>query len=389
MKDGSGRSVSLVLATGLALGLGASSIAEAQEAPRYELSGGYAFLRDHDIETSFPLGWYSSVALNLTNSLGVVADVGGSYKSEEAGNANVHAFLTGARYSFRGERITPYLEGLAGVARAAASAGGVSASTSDFAVQAGAGIVVKVDERISLRGGVDFRNVFTEGESAQEFRIIAGVSFGFGGSKQPPPTVPPPALPPSTVPEAPFNPPRAEPPPTQAPPPASTPVPPASAPASPPAVQPTQPTPRPQAPSAPPAAQPARPAPRPQPSPTAPAAPTTSSLGRARELLVAGSYAQAADAFRADLPSQAANMFTISVGVYCDVANLAKLVKSAEAQQLVLVRLMLRGRECYGLYFGLFGSAGEAQAAVAQLPPALRAPGQAPTSISRVLAKAH
>jgi opacity protein-like surface antigen len=369
MKDGGlGRSVSLVLATGLALGLCDGWIAEAQEAPRYELSGGYAYLRDQDIDTSFPLGWYSSFALNLTNSLGVVADVGGNYKSEEVGNLNVHAFLTGARYSFRGERITPYVEGLVGVARAAASAGGVSESTSDFAVQAGVGVAVKVDERISLRGGVDFRNIFSEGASAQEFRFVAGVSFGFGGSKASPPT-----LPPSIVPPAPFNPPRAEPPPSQAPPPASAPAPAAPAPAAPPAVQPAQPAPRPQAPSAPPR----------------PAAPTTGPLGRARELLAAGSYDQAADAFRADLPSQAPNMFTISVGVYCDVANLAKLVKSTAAQQLVLVRLMLRGRECYGLYFGLFGSAAEAQAAVAQLPPALRAPGQAPVSVSRVLAKAH
>jgi len=105
--------------------------------------------------------------------------------------------------------------------------------------------------------------------------------------------------------------------------------------------------------------------------------------------LAAGSYAQAADAFRADLPSQAPGKFTIPVGAFCEASNLAKLVKSADTQQLVLVRLVLRGRECYGLYFGLFASAAEARAAVAQLPPALRAPGQAPISIQRVLAKAR
>ena len=103
----------------------------------------------------------------------------------------------------------------------------------------------------------------------------------------------------------------------------------------------------------------------------------------------AGSYAQAADAFRADLPVYAPNKFTIPVGVYCDASNLAQQVRSADAQKLVLVRLMLRGQVCYGLYWGLFGSGPEAQAALAQLPPALRAPGQAPISVSQVLSRAR
>jgi septal ring-binding cell division protein DamX len=112
-------------------------------------------------------------------------------------------------------------------------------------------------------------------------------------------------------------------------------------------------------------------------------------LAKARELLGAGNYPQAADAFRADLPMQAPSMFTIPVGVYCDPANLGQLVRSADARELVLVRLMLRGQTCYGLYWGLFASGSEAQAALAKIPPTLRAPGQAPISVSRMLARAH
>jgi len=355
MKDagGFGRSVLFVLSASLAFGLGGGRIAEAQEAPRYELSAGYAFLRDQDIETSFPVGWSTSFALNLTNSLGVVADVGGSYKSEAGGDLNIYAFLGGARYSFRGERLTPYVEALAGVARASVSAGGVSDSASDFAAQAGVGIGFKVSDRVSLRTGFDFRNIFSEGASAQEYRVLAGVSFGFGGSREASPVDSSPRV----------EPPRPQPPPTVS----------APAPAAPPTVQPVRPAPEPQAPPARPPA----------------AAPATGPLGRAKELLSAGSYSQAADAFGADLPTYAPNKFTIPVGVYCDASNLAQQVRSADAQELVLVRFMLRGQVCYGLYWGLFESGPEAQAALALLPPALRAPGQAPISVSRVLSRAR
>ncbi len=355
MKDaGFGRSVLFVFSVGLSFGLGGGRIAQAQEAPRYELFAGYAFLRDQDIETSFPVGWSESFALNLTNSLGVVADVGGSYKSEAGVDLDVYAFLGGARYSFRGERVTPYVEALAGVARASVGTGGVSVSASDFAAQAGVGVGFKVSDRIWLRTGFDFRNIFSEGASAQEYRVLAGVSFALGGSREAPPVVSSPR----------FEPPR----PPPAPPTVSAP-----APAAPPPTVP-----------------PVRPAPEPQAAPAAPpaAAPAPVPLGRARELLSAGSYSQAADAFRADLPVYAPNKFTIPVGVYCDASNLAQQVRRADAQELVLVRLMRRGQACYGLYWGLFGSGPEAQAALAKLPPALRAPGQAPISVSRVLSRA-
>jgi len=334
------------------------------EVPRYELSLGYAYLRDEEI--NIPVGWSTSFAMNFTNSLGAVADVGGSYKTVEVSgisvDSSIHSFLVGSRYSFRGERVTPYVEGLIGVARFSGSGGGVSASDSDFAVQFGVGIGYKVSDRVSLRTGADFRNVSIEGGSTQQYRVHAGVSFGFGGSREGPAVD-------STE--------RYEPLPPRAP----TTV--APAPVAPPPAQPARPAPQPQAP-------PTRlPAPAPAPAPPPAGAPAPAPLGKARELLSTGSYPQAADAFRADLPVQAPNMFTIPVGVYCDASNLAQLVRSVDARELVLVRLMLRGQACYGLYWGLFASGSEAQAAMAKIPPTLRAPGQTPISVSRMLTRAR
>jgi opacity protein-like surface antigen len=357
------RFVVFVLFAGIGFGLGGGKTTWAQDVPRYELAAGYAFLKDGD--NSLPLGWNASFALNYTNRLGAIADIGGNYKTLEGVDFNIHTFLVGSRYSFRGERrLTPYVDVLIGVARAGASVpGGDSASVSDFAAQFGVGLDYRVSDRVSLRTGFDFRNISTEGGSAQQYRVLAGVSFALGGWREAP---------------AADSTPQYEPLPPLAPPTVAAP-----APEAPPAALP--------APAPPPAAQPVRPAPQPQAPPTRPpaAAPAMATLAQARELLSAGNYPQAADAFRADLPMQAPSMFTIPVGVYCDPANLGQLVRSADARELVLVRLMLRGQTCYGLYWGLFASGSEAQAALAKIPPTLRAPGQAPISVSRMLARAH
>lgn len=354
--SGFGRPFLYVLPTVLLFGHGSPRAAQAQdEAPKYELFAGYAFLRDLEIESNFPLGWDVSLGRNLSKSFGVVADFGGNYKSEGGVDLNVHAFLGGMRYSFRGERVTPYVEALAGVARTGASAAGVSGSSSDFAVQGGLGLGLKVKENVWLRTGADYRNVFSGGGSAQEYRLLAGVSFGFGGSREAPaPAAPPPARTPVREPS-----PQGALPPVTAPPPMPR-IPPAEAPA-------------PQA---------------PRPSP--PAAPALGPLAQGQESLRAGSYSEAAEAFRGYLGAYASYQFTIPVGVYCESSNVAQQVRSSGgSQELFLLRLRQRGQLCYGLYWGLFGSRAEAEAGLDRLPPALRTPGQAPISVSRVLSRSR
>jgi len=57
--------------------------------------------------------------------------------------------------------VTPYVEVLAGAARAGVSALGVSDSATDFALQGGIGLGVKVAEKCGSERG-RLRNIFTE-----------------------------------------------------------------------------------------------------------------------------------------------------------------------------------------------------------------------------------
>jgi hypothetical protein len=151
--------------------------------------------------------------------------------------------------------------------------------------------------------------------------------------------------------------------------------------------QPASPLPPPQAPAprrTPPEQEPARPGTLGLRPPAAP--PESGALARGRELLGSGSYSQAADDFGEHLRLQASDRFTIAVGLYCDASNIAQLVRDAgSAEQLLLLRAPRRGAACYGIYWGLFGSRQEAQQALGSLPSALRAAGQAPVPVYRLL----
>lgn len=99
-----------------------------------------------------------------------------------------------------------------------------------------------------------------------------------------------------------------------------------------------------------------------------------------------GDYAVAADYFREHLRRFASSKYTIAVGLFCDIDNVAQMVRSATgSEQLFLIRMRLRGRECYGVYWGLYDSQYDAQQDIGSLPAALRAAGQAPMSVERIL----
>jgi hypothetical protein len=125
--------------------------------------------------------------------------------------------------------------------------------------------------------------------------------------------------------------------------------------------------------------------------PEAPARPPAAGLppsepfGRGRDLLRDGRYSEAAEAFREHLRLHA-NGFTIALGLYCEASNIAQIVQSSgTAEQLFLLLARRQGRVCYGIYWGLFASRPEAQQALVSLPVSLRAGGEAPIPVSRLL----
>ena len=174
-----------LLAVLLLLAVGAPAMA--QDTPGVEISAGYAYMRDKELDENFPLGWYADIAGNVSPWLGLVGEVGGSYKTVNFEDVDlklsVHTLMGGVRLARRGDSATAYVQVLAGAARASISGGGESDSNTDFAVQPGVGVDIRVSDGMAVRIGGDFRRIYGESDPgfgrqhSDEWRFIAGLVF--------------------------------------------------------------------------------------------------------------------------------------------------------------------------------------------------------------------
>jgi hypothetical protein len=159
-----------------------SGPAMAQVTPAVEIGLGYAYLRDDEIDESFPLGWYADVAGNLTSSLGLVGELSGSYKTIDSGigddtldiHLSVHSAMGGLRLTHRGDGANFYLQVLAGAAKAKATFLEESDSVTDFALQPGVGMEFGTGGSVGFRVGADYRRVFSDPEGINQWRATAG-----------------------------------------------------------------------------------------------------------------------------------------------------------------------------------------------------------------------
>ncbi|MDH4065772.1 MAG: porin family protein, partial [Acidobacteriota bacterium] len=134
--------------------------------PAVDISGGYSFLRDQDLEENLH-GWVASIAGNVTRWLGLIGEVGGNYKSMDVFGTDVdfsvHSFMGGARFSARSAgNVTPFGQVLVGGVRGSVSALGESESTTEFGLQFGGGADFWLRPKFGIRVGGDYRRVFVE-----------------------------------------------------------------------------------------------------------------------------------------------------------------------------------------------------------------------------------
>ena len=158
---------------------------------RFEVSGGYQTTRAAD--QTFAVGWSLDLSRSLDDAWGVVAEISGAHRVEGDGDLGVdvklslHSLGAGARWSRRGAtRIVPFLQMLAGVTRVSAHAEilgtEVGGSSTEFMLQPGGGVNVRLNERVGLVGQADYRRVFLDdsdresGES--QLRALLGVRVG-------------------------------------------------------------------------------------------------------------------------------------------------------------------------------------------------------------------
>ena len=170
--------------------------AAAQNTPKAEFSAGYNWFAakssgDESWE-KFPKGWYADIAGNISDTLSIVGQVTGNYKTVDDTDGQfklkVHSFMGGVRGSSPG-RVRGYGQVLLGGAQIKASAAGFGDfSETDFAIQLGGGVNVIGSGGVGLRLGVDYLRIMASdsgdvlgGDDANGFRFNVGVVFGFGG----------------------------------------------------------------------------------------------------------------------------------------------------------------------------------------------------------------
>ena len=184
-----------VIGLGLCLIL-LSAIPASAQAPRFELSGAYSFMRDQDRSEDFPAGWVASVAGNINPWAAVVAEVGSSHRTchdcergpftsaEFRGtdrDLRVFTFLAGPRFATRAMSVvTPFAQVLLGGSHISGGVQFDGALTTGFTYQPGGGVDVHLTPNFGLRLQGDFRVTRTQGHNGKAPRFVAGVVWGHG-----------------------------------------------------------------------------------------------------------------------------------------------------------------------------------------------------------------
>ncbi|MGH9242199.1 MAG: outer membrane beta-barrel protein [Vicinamibacterales bacterium] len=178
--------------------VGFAAPAAAQDTPKAEVSVGYNWLTakasgDEEWE-KFPKGWYADVAGNISDTLSIVGQVTGNYKTfedefeDEEFKLNIHTYMAGIRGSSPG-RVRGFGQVLVGGVsiKATDELFDLEETETNFALQIGGGVNVLGSGGVGLRVGLDYLRLFAKedgtvlfGEDVNGFRFNVGVTFGIG-----------------------------------------------------------------------------------------------------------------------------------------------------------------------------------------------------------------
>jgi hypothetical protein len=147
--------------------------AAAQTRRTWDVSGGYAFVRDATEDVSLPRGWTAGASLGVNRWLSIAVDAGGSYRTVELVAADVriasHTVMIGGRAAVRIGKVVEFGQILVGPVRTRGTAFGSASVDTHVAAQAGAGFDVPLRDRWAARVEFDTRVLRT----GHEFRTVA------------------------------------------------------------------------------------------------------------------------------------------------------------------------------------------------------------------------
>ncbi|MET0552686.1 MAG: outer membrane beta-barrel protein [Vicinamibacteria bacterium] len=161
----------------LALALPVSALA--QDAPRAELSAGYALARASEVTLH---GAYAALDLSLGRSFGL--EVSGSLQSGSADGTDFDrtTLLAGPRFAWRRGGVTPFVHALGGIVRDSSGVDvfdvSIRVKRTDAAGALGGGVDVPLGRRWALRLQGDY--VIRGGEDSEASRASLGVVYRAG-----------------------------------------------------------------------------------------------------------------------------------------------------------------------------------------------------------------
>ena len=156
----------------------------AQETPKVELFGGYAYAG------SGSHGFDSSVVANINSWFGLGGSVSGQYsRFDEDGiseRITTNAFLVGPKFSIRThKRFTPFAQAMFGLARIHTETNEfgpiVAFNDRSFAMAIGGGLDVTVNRLVAIRAiQIDYLRTHFFDETQNKGRIAFGIVLRFG-----------------------------------------------------------------------------------------------------------------------------------------------------------------------------------------------------------------
>jgi hypothetical protein len=136
----------------------------------------------------FPKGFYVDIAGNVSDTLSIVGQFTGNYKTfDDDSKINIQTFMGGVRGSSPG-RVRGFGQVLVGGVGVKAEDEflGFEESETNFGLQIGGGVNVLGSGGVGLRVGLDYLRLFVKDESlilfndVNGFRFNVGVTFGIG-----------------------------------------------------------------------------------------------------------------------------------------------------------------------------------------------------------------
>ena len=157
----------------------------AQNSSKIDIFGGYSLVRVNPGNGASGInnnGWESTATFNITDRIGLAADVNGSYKSENGADNKMYTFMGGPEIRFANGKVTPFAHGLFGMAHDSVTANilGVSTSVSDnaLATALGGGLDLRASDTISIRvGQFDYLMTRFGSQTQNNIRVSFGISF--------------------------------------------------------------------------------------------------------------------------------------------------------------------------------------------------------------------